>query len=104
MTLPTMTRAFLFHSVWRRGYRSLLALPAIAIWLVAAPAPAADKTKTSDEAPKGDKDAPAPAADKSKTGDEAPKADAPADAPKADAPPADAPKPEEAPKTDKGDK
>ncbi len=38
MTLPTMIRAVLFHGVRLRG--SLLALPAIAIWLVAAPAQA----------------------------------------------------------------
>jgi hypothetical protein len=33
-----MTIAVLFHGVWLRGYRCLLALPAIAVWLVAAPA------------------------------------------------------------------
>src|SRR4029077_19926468 len=38
MTLPTMRRAVRFHSIRLRGCRSLLALPAIAIWLVAAPA------------------------------------------------------------------
>src|SRR5580700_7357722 len=43
-----MTRAVLFQSVWLRGYRSLLALPAIAIWLGAAPAqaPAAEPWPT----------------------------------------------------------
>jgi len=48
MTLPTMTRAALFHSAWLRRYRHLLALPAIAIWLVAAPAraPAAEPWPT----------------------------------------------------------
>ena len=48
MTLPTMMRAVLFHSVWPRGHRCLLALPAVAIWLVAAPAqaPAAEPWPT----------------------------------------------------------
>src|SRR5277367_447101 len=43
-----MTRAILFHSVWLRGYRCMLALPAVAIWLVAAPAqaPAAEPWPT----------------------------------------------------------
>ena len=46
MTLPTKTRAILFHGVWLR--RFVLALPAIAIWLVAAPAqaPAAEPWPT----------------------------------------------------------
>jgi tripartite-type tricarboxylate transporter receptor subunit TctC len=46
MTLPSMTRAVPFHRAWLRGYRYVLALPAIAVWLVAAPAPAAEPWPT----------------------------------------------------------
>ena len=48
MTLPTMTRAALFHNVQLRGYRYVLALTAIAIWLVAGStqAPAAEPWPT----------------------------------------------------------
>jgi tripartite-type tricarboxylate transporter receptor subunit TctC len=41
-----MILAARFHGVWLRGYWYLLALPAIALWLVAAPAPAAEPWPT----------------------------------------------------------
>src|SRR5580700_8463576 len=41
-----MTLAVLFRGVWLRGHWCLSALPAIAIWLVAAPAPAAEPWPT----------------------------------------------------------
>jgi tripartite-type tricarboxylate transporter receptor subunit TctC len=46
MTLPTMPLAIRFNSVWLRGYWYVLALPVIAIWLVAAPAAAAEPWPT----------------------------------------------------------
>jgi tripartite-type tricarboxylate transporter receptor subunit TctC len=48
MTRPTKTLAALFRSVWLRGHWYSLALPAVAFWLVAAPAqaPAAEPWPT----------------------------------------------------------